>query len=78
MTDDSYTTDIEHVLLTPREVAVEMKVSTIALARWRRTGSGPKFLKLTRGRSGLIRYRRSDLDEFLSASLRLSTSDTGE
>ena len=36
-------------------------------------GTGPRFVKLGR----LIRYRRSDVDTWLEAQVRSSTSDPG-
>jgi predicted site-specific integrase-resolvase len=76
MAADSSSTTLEQ-LMTPFEVADALRVSEIALARWRRAGSGPKFLKLSRGRSGLIRYRREDVADFLESITRRSTSDSG-
>ena len=64
-------------LLTPAKVAELLAVSEVTLARWRRTGKGPAFLKLQRGRSGLVRYRLSDVEAFLGACSRASTSDPG-
>ena len=77
MTRDVSNNDLGR-MLTPIEVAELLAVSQAALARWRRTGSGPRFVKLTRGRSGLIRYRQADLDAFIESSVRKSTSDNGE
>lgn len=45
-------------------------VSARTLQRWRMEGVGPCFARIGR----LIRYRRSDLDAWLEASLRQSTS----
>ena len=45
-------------------------VSERTLQRWRLEGIGPKFLKLGR----LVRYRQSDLDRWVDAQLRTSTS----
>ena len=45
-------------------------VSGRTLQRWRLEGIGPKFLKLGR----LVRYRQSDLDQWVDAQLRTSTS----
>lgn len=36
------------------------------LSYWRKCGRGPSFLKLGKGRSARIRYRRADLDDWLS------------
>jgi Helix-turn-helix domain len=47
--------------LTEAEVSGIMKCTKAALRRWRREGRGPRFLRIGR----LIRYRVSDLEEFL-------------
>lgn len=60
-------------LLTEREAAKVLHISTKSLQAWRYRGSGPKFAKL--GRS--VRYAMSDLESFVLAALRTSTSDPG-
>ncbi|MCP4600487.1 MAG: helix-turn-helix domain-containing protein [Proteobacteria bacterium] len=52
-------------LLTPDEVARRLTVSVFTLARWRKDGFGPPFVKLGKGHSSLIRYRYSDLCTFI-------------
>ncbi len=49
-------------------------VSTSTLAKWRLTGTGPAYSKLGR----ICVYNVADLDDFLAARRRLSTSDTRE
>ena len=61
-------------LLTPREAAEYRKASPSTLAKERCKGDGPPFVKM--GRS--VRYRRADLDEWIAANIRRSTSDTPE
>ncbi|WP_035796450.1 helix-turn-helix transcriptional regulator [Kitasatospora mediocidica] len=53
-------------LLTPAEVGLMTKLSprTLADKRWR--GTGPAFLKLSPGRTGHVRYRRSAVDAWLN------------
>ena len=46
-------------------------VSVRTLQRWRMTGEGPAFTKIGK----CVRYRTSDLDRFLEANLRSSTSE---
>jgi hypothetical protein len=46
--------------------------STLAKYRWR--GDGPVFIRVTPRK---IRYRRTDLDAWLAARARVSTSDDG-
>ena len=65
-------------LSKPEEVGNLLGISPSSLARWRCEGGGPRFVKLSRGRSGFIRYRRRDVEAFLEASSRNSTSDRGD
>ncbi|MFA3877591.1 helix-turn-helix transcriptional regulator [Streptomyces sp. MMCC 100] len=51
--------------LTPAELAAELGVSTKTLMNWRWQGTGPRYVKLTPGRSGRIRYRRRDVNAWL-------------
>jgi excisionase family DNA binding protein len=57
-------------LLDQKTAAKLLGVSVRTLERHRITGTGPRFARLGR----LIRYRRSDLDDWVQASLRTSTS----
>jgi hypothetical protein len=59
----------------PTEPGAALYIATTpkTLQKWRYTGTGPTFVRL--GRS--IRYRREDLDAFVLAGLRISTSDPG-
>lgn len=54
-------------LLTPAETAalVKLSVGTLKDKRWK--GTGPRYLKLTPGRGGRIRYRRSDVLVWLNS-----------
>ena len=54
-------------LLTPKEVADLLKVTTDTLESWRAKRLGPAFIKLGEGKRSLVRYRRSALDEYLKA-----------
>jgi excisionase family DNA binding protein len=56
---------------TPREAAEYLRGSPSTLAKWRVYGGGPTFCRLGRA----IRYRQSDLDEFMNRSAAHSTSD---
>lgn len=60
--------------LTTPEAANYLSVQPTTLEVWRVQGRGPRFLKLGRA----VRYRQSDLDAYLSAGSRQSTSDRGE
>lgn len=59
--------------LTTEEAARLVGLSRKTLEAKRLTGEGPRFLKL--GRS--VRYRREDIDAWLAANLRSSTSEEG-
>jgi hypothetical protein len=50
---------------------LDLRVKT--LRRWRWAGKGPRFVKL----GSAVRYRLADLDEFIAAGRRSSTSDNG-
>jgi predicted DNA-binding transcriptional regulator AlpA len=54
----------EDELLTPRELAEEMKRSEAALAQLRSRGLGPKYVKVGRR----VLYRRSDIRAYLDAN----------
>ena len=58
-------------LLDQRKAAEILGVSVRTLERHRITGTGPQFCRLGR----LVRYRECDLDDWVSRSLRTSTSD---
>ncbi|GAB0115741.1 helix-turn-helix transcriptional regulator [Acidisoma sp. C75] len=61
-------------LLSPREAAAYLGATEAALERWRSTGEGPPFIKLSHR---CVRYARVDLDTHISASRRRSTADRG-
>jgi len=50
-------------LLTERDVAKRLQASLAAIRKWRLQGRGPAYLKI----GTLVRYRRSDLDLWLSS-----------
>lgn len=58
-------------LLTTREAAVVLRVNHKRLERWRMTGDGPAYVRMT---SKSIAYRRCDIDAFVNARLRASTA----
>ena len=58
-------------LLTAKETAPLMRMSTSWLAKARLRGDGPRFRKV--GRS--VRYTLSDIREYLKAKARTSTSE---
>ncbi len=60
-------------LLTEKQVAALLRVTVKALQAWRGRGGGPPFVKMGR----CVRYRLEDLEAFVRAALRQSTSDRG-
>ncbi len=55
-------------LLTSQQVADSLGVSEWCLRNWRHLGTkGPKYLKLE---GGYIRYRKSDVDDWLKKQQR--------
>jgi excisionase family DNA binding protein len=58
-------------LLTQREAATLLRLSERTLERSRVTGLGPPFCKLGRR----IRYRQSDLDQWITSHIVCSTSE---
>jgi hypothetical protein len=60
--------------MRPDVAAAFLSLTTQRLAKMRLAGDGPKFCKV--GRS--ILYRRQDLESWLAAHSRESTSDHGQ
>jgi predicted DNA-binding transcriptional regulator AlpA len=57
-------------LLTQREAALALRLGERTLEKYRVTGLGPKFIKLEKS----VRYRQSDLDEWIAERVVQSTS----
>jgi excisionase family DNA binding protein len=60
------------LLLTQREAANVLRLSQRTIERLRVSGVGPKFIRCG-GRS--IRYRQSDLEEWIASRVVQSTSE---
>ena len=60
-------------LLTETEVAGMLKVRPVTLRAWRQRGGGPRFRKI----GAAVRYAAEDLEAFVEAAARTSTSDPG-
>lgn len=58
--------DNEDDLLTQEEFAALARVNPQTPAQWRKRGTGPKWLKLGDGPTSPIRYKRSDIREWLA------------
>jgi predicted DNA-binding transcriptional regulator AlpA len=54
-------------LLTPAEVEIVYGLKPNTLRQWRYEGHGPRYVKTAPGRSGLVMYRRTDIDAWLDA-----------
>jgi hypothetical protein len=59
------------VLLTERDASARLGLSVRTLQKWRLLGQGPRYLKLGHA----LRYDPEELDRFLEAARRRSTSD---
>lgn len=57
-------------VLNTIEAARYVRLAKPTLERFRLTGEGPRFAKL----GGAVRYRRTDLDEWIASRLVASTS----
>jgi predicted site-specific integrase-resolvase len=57
--------------MTPAAVADRLGVNTKMLERWRGTGEGPPFVRLTRK---TLRYRAADVDDFIRDRVRANTA----
>ena len=60
-------------LITPAQAADLLSVTAKVLERWRGTGDGPVFVRLT---SKTIRYRHEDIGAFVAGRTRASTAAT--
>lgn len=60
----------QQTTLTPRQAARYVGISEAALRLWRSRGEGPRFF---RAGEKLIRYRKSDLDNWIEARLSAPT-----
>jgi hypothetical protein len=60
--------------MSPPKAALYLDSSTSTLAKLRLRGGGPRYCRIGRA----IRYRRNDLDVWLSSFGRRSTSDVGD
>jgi hypothetical protein len=67
--------DLRLTFLNTKEAARILKVKPNTMEIWRLKGKGPKFYRIS-GRT--VRYRLSDLMEFVENSVRTSTSDEGD
>lgn len=59
-------------LLTPKQTAAVLNLSTSWLAKQRLKGGGPPYIKM----GGAVRYNAAILQEWMRGKQRLSTSGT--
>ncbi len=64
----------EPELLTEREVAAKLRISTAALHKWRRERRGPAWVKLERA----VRYPVSDLQAFINRNKKAAVLPAAE
>lgn len=57
-------------MLRTREAARYLSLTKPTLEAWRCRGGGPSYCKMGKA----VRYRKSDLDEFVNSQMRKSTS----
>ena len=62
----------DEIYFVPRQASAYLKISTSTLAKWRIYDGKLPFVKIG---NRAVRYRKSDLDEFMTANLRQSTFD---
>jgi hypothetical protein len=60
-------------LLNERQAAGLLNIKVPTLRRWRWAGKGPHFLKI----GGAVRYEPTELEGFIAAARRSSTTDPG-
>lgn len=57
-------------LLTPRQVALLLKVHPDTLEQWRGRRTGPHWIKLGDSKQSPIRYRKTDVENYLQQQAR--------
>ena len=62
-------------ILDTAGAAEYLGLSAPTLNRFRVSGNGPQYAKLTPGNRGPVRYRRADLDAWMVSKLIHSTSE---
>lgn len=61
------------VIITTKEASTLLGIKPNTLAIWRLQGKSPAYLKIGKN----VRYELSEIERFLEASKRTSTSDNG-
>jgi predicted site-specific integrase-resolvase len=60
-------------LINSLDAAIALCISPATLRKWRWEGKGPRFIKVGRK----VAYKSEDIDAFINAQSRISTSDPG-
>ena len=63
-----------YALIDEKEMADFLDVTDRSLQKWRQTGGGPRFVRIS---ARCVKYRRIDGRAYAEARLRASTSDPG-
>ncbi len=66
--------DFTPFYLNTKQAAAYLGLSTSQLAKWRVYGGGPAYSKAFKS----VRYTREELDAWMAARVRRSTSDKGD
>ncbi len=67
---------LDNLLLTPQQTAGILKVKIKTMDMWRLTGAGPSYMKLTKGKRGLVRYSvfgKNGLLNYMENNMQSST-----
>ena len=64
-------------LIPESEAAGILDLSIRTMQKYRLRGDGPRFLKISAGIRGGVKYRRRDLFAWAESRIRTSTSDPG-
>jgi predicted DNA-binding transcriptional regulator AlpA len=72
--EPSPTAEPESILLTEAQAAQLLGFSPRTLQAWRVRGGGPTFVHVS---ARCVRYRREDLEAWITERLRISTSEYG-
>ena len=69
---------VEDRYVTETVAAEFMSLSPATLAQWRTMKVGPKFVKLSLGRSGAVRYSTAELRKFMADPIGYGDRKVGE
>lgn len=64
---------MQNELMTERQAADYLQVTTRTTQAWRYRGGGPKFVRIS---SRCVRYRKTDLDAWIAERIARNTTDT--